>query len=340
MHLSNDHIDVLINESLRQEDKETIFHLWNNGYPSELAYHDISGLESYLKGVDEALHYFLHHEGFYAWSMVFKRDGEYWFAIIVDAHIQKKGIGKSLLNFIKKEHPVLNGWVIESNAHQTKSGQPYISPLQFYVQDGFDVIQDVHLNLPQFSAVKITCRSEKPKYIFTTARLGLRNWQFADLTEMAKISADEEVMAFFPSTQNRNYVLDFIKRMKAEYSQKGFCYFAVDHLESGNMIGFIGMHEQTFEADFTPCIDIGWRLNKTFWNKGFATEGAVACLQYGFQDLKIDQIYSITPKVNIKSQRIMQKIGMEYVKDFEFVLLKDDERLKNTVLYLIEKEKF
>jgi RimJ/RimL family protein N-acetyltransferase len=173
-------------------------------------------------------------------------------------------------------------------------------------------------------------------YLFKSARLGFRNWEDADIVVMAAISGDEEVMEFFPGTQTPAYTADFIRRMQLEFAANGYCYFAVDRLDTATFIGFIGIHEQTFESDFTPCVDIGWRLKKEVWNSGFASEGAIRCLEYAFRELGIKKIYSITPKVNVKSERIMQKIGMTKVKDFIFPLLKDDERLKECVLYKID----
>ncbi|MEZ4772620.1 MAG: GNAT family N-acetyltransferase [Bacteroidia bacterium] len=172
-------------------------------------------------------------------------------------------------------------------------------------------------------------------YLFTSARLGFRNWEDADLEGMARINADEKVMEFFPSVATEKETHEFITRMQAQFSEKGFCYFAVDRLEDHSFIGFIGLSEKTFEADFTPCIDIGWRLDCAEWNKGYATEGAKRCLEYAFEDLRLNNIYSIAPKVNVKSEQVMKKIGMIKLYEFAHPLLKNDERLENCVLYMI-----
>lgn len=171
------------------------------------------------------------------------------------------------------------------------------------------------------------------EYIFTSERLGFRNWTDQDLEPMSQISSDEDVMEFFPSLQTKEYTEGFIKRMQNEFKERNYCYFAVEIKNTYEFIGFIGLHLQTFEADFTPCVDIGWRLKKSVWNQGYATEGALRCLAYARDDLKINRVYSITPKINIRSERIMQKAGMQKEKEFVFELLKDDERLKNCVLY-------
>ncbi|MBK8672009.1 MAG: GNAT family N-acetyltransferase [Bacteroidetes bacterium] len=148
-------------------------------------------------------------------------------------------------------------------------------------------------------------------YLFKSQRLGFRNWESADIDELHKINSDKKVMEFFPRVSTRKQTIEFIEKMKSQFSEKGFCYYAVDKLDDKNFIGFIGLSEQTFIADFTPCVDIGWRIKYSEWNKGFATEGAIKCLQYAFEVLKIEEIFSIAPKINLKSTHIMAKIGLK-----------------------------
>lgn len=172
-------------------------------------------------------------------------------------------------------------------------------------------------------------------YLFTSERLGFRNWKTSDIDKMAEINANKQVMEFFPSTQTAEQTALFIERMQQLLARTGFCYFAVDALEDGKLIGFIGMAEQTFDAAFTPCIDIGWRLHPDVWGKGYATECAKACLEYAFHTLKLKKVYAMAPAINQKSIAVMQKIGMHYVTNFMHPLLLSDERLKDCVLYEI-----
>ena len=173
-------------------------------------------------------------------------------------------------------------------------------------------------------------------YLFKSRRLGFRNWLEGDTEKLAAINADEEVMAFFPSTRTWQETKNFIGRMRQKYSEKGYCYFAIDKLEDETFIGFIGLSEQNYEADFTPCVDIGWRLAKTAWNKGYATEGAKRCLEYGLEKLKINRIYSIAPIINTKSVQVMKNIGMRKLKTFNHPQLLNNARLRKCVLYVIE----
>jgi RimJ/RimL family protein N-acetyltransferase len=177
------------------------------------------------------------------------------------------------------------------------------------------------------------------KYIFRSDRLGFRNWNLTDIDKMHEINSDEEVMEFFPAIPTKEQTTKFIERMKNQFEDKGFCYFAVDKLEDNEFIGFIGLSEQSYEAAFTPCVDIGWRIKISEWNKGYASEGAIKCLDYAFNDLKIDILYSVAPKINTKSERIMTKIGMIRQYEFEHPLLANNDQLKTCVLYKTEPNK-
>lgn len=180
----------------------------------------------------------------------------------------------------------------------------------------------------------------KRTYIFKSERLGFRYWLASDLEPMAKINTDEKVMKFFPDVNSKEQTLNFIDRMQLQFEAKGFCYFAVDKLENNEFIGFIGLSEQNYKAEFTPCIDIGWRLKSSEWNKGFATEGAKKCLEYAFTDLKLEKIYSIAPKANSKSEHIMTNIGMKKLYEFEHAFLTNNERLKICVLYEMKNNNY
>lgn len=174
-------------------------------------------------------------------------------------------------------------------------------------------------------------------YLFTSERLGFRAWQASDINAMQEINSDACVMEFFPALQTIEQTAAFIDRMNRQLAEKDFCYFAVDILATNEFIGFIGLSEQHYPADFTPCVDIGWRLKSSAWGQGFATEGANRCLQYAFEQLSIKEVYAIAPKVNLKSERIMQKIGMVKQYEFEHPLLMNAERLRTCVLYRVFK---
>lgn len=180
----------------------------------------------------------------------------------------------------------------------------------------------------------------KEDYIFTSQRLGFRNWVDSDFEKMHAINADPKVMEFFPSTRTEEETRVFIEKMRIRYINKSYCYFPVEKLENGAFIGFIGISEQHFESDFSPCLDIGWRLAQTEWNKGYATEGAKRCLEYAFNYLGLDSLKATAPEINLPSIRVMEKIGMGKVKSFDHPSLMKAGRLKRCVLFEIKNNTY
>ena len=176
----------------------------------------------------------------------------------------------------------------------------------------------------------------KKNYLFTSERLGFRNWQDSDIDAMHLISSDTEVMEYFPSIQSKEYTAQFIKRMQSQFEKNRFCYFAVELLKTKEFIGFIGICEQTYKVDFNPSVDIGWRLHKKFWFNGYATEGAHACLDFAFNNIGLKKIVSVATKSNFPSIAVMEKIGMAKIKEFEHPLLLEHSHLKVCVLYEIK----
>ena len=176
----------------------------------------------------------------------------------------------------------------------------------------------------------------KGKYLFISSRLGFRTWLDDDIQEMTLLNADKEVMEFFPFLPSEKQTIEFIQRMQNQFSESGFCYFPVDDLKSNSFIGFIGLSIQQFDSDFTPCVDIGWRMNKKYWGKGLATEGALECIKFAKNYLQLDRIYSMASKTNSNSIKVMEKIGMTYIKDFEHPKLEKHPTLKKCVLFAID----
>ena len=165
-------------------------------------------------------------------------------------------------------------------------------------------------------------------YIFTSDRIGFREWKDEDIESMSSLNADPDVMRYFPGTQTEEATLALIERMRNQYNKNGFCYFAVDLLETKAFMGCIGCAEQFFESPYTPCIDIGWRLHKAYWHKGLATEGAQRCQQFMLDEHGITDIKAFAPKVNTPSINVMQKIGMRYVGEFKHPALIDYPELE------------
>lgn len=171
------------------------------------------------------------------------------------------------------------------------------------------------------------------KLYIETERLLLREWTPNDLPTFIKMNQDPEVMEFFPKTLDSKESTDFYQRICKELDEAKYGLFAVERKSDHKFIGYTGLHKACFPANFTPCIEIGWRLIKDAWNQGYATEAAKACLRYGFINLNIKEIYSFTAAINKRSERIMQKIGLQKIGEFDHPNVVPENRLCRHVLY-------
>ena len=140
-------------------------------------------------------------------------------------------------------------------------------------------------------------------------------------------------MEYFPSLPSITETESFINRMQKMYREKNYCYFAVELLSTNKFIGFIGLSDQIFESPYTPYVDIGWRLDKDIWGKGYATEGALKCLDYGFNHIYLNSIRAFAPIANQKSIAVMKRIGMSPLGEFHHPALMNYPELVECVCY-------
>jgi ribosomal-protein-alanine N-acetyltransferase len=126
-----------------------------------------------------------------------------------------------------------------------------------------------------------------------------------------------------------------ILRNQAHMAQHGFGFFAVELRDTGELIGLAGLSHVPFEAHFTPCVEIGWRLAAAHWNRGLATEAARECLRYGFEHLALAEVVAFTVPANQRSRRVMEKLGMtrNAADDFDHPRLPEGHPLRRHVLY-------
>lgn len=172
-----------------------------------------------------------------------------------------------------------------------------------------------------------------------TERLILRQWRDNDRVEFAALNADPVVMKYFPSTYDRIQSDASIDRFIKSIENKHLGFFAAELKISKELIGFIGLKEVPDNLPFAPAIEIGWRLAQQFWGQGLASEGALACLEYGFKTLGIESVVSMTPCTNLKSERLMQRIGMCNSKqNFIHPTITPNGSLAEHVLYRINKK--
>jgi ribosomal-protein-alanine N-acetyltransferase len=170
-------------------------------------------------------------------------------------------------------------------------------------------------------------------YIFESERLGFRRWKDEDRLPFFHMNSDDDVMKYFPNKLTKVQSDDFVDRIEKNIELHGYGLLAVEIKKTREFIGFIGFSNPTFEAFFTPCVEIGWRLARKHWNQGYATEGARACLDYGFGVLGFEEIYSFTAQINTQSINVMKKIGMEELSTFNHPRISEDHPLNLHVLY-------
>jgi RimJ/RimL family protein N-acetyltransferase len=159
--------------------------------------------------------------------------------------------------------------------------------------------------------------AQNPPYILTTPRLGFRRWAPADIQPFACMNADPAVREYFPNLMTFDESVTSVRIIERHFDEYGYGLYAVDLLSPGEFIGFTGFSHPGFDAWFTPCVEIGWRLKQEAWGQGYATEAARACLAHGFAVLGLTKVLSFTAVLNIRSERVMQKIGMTRVGGFE-----------------------
>jgi RimJ/RimL family protein N-acetyltransferase len=176
-----------------------------------------------------------------------------------------------------------------------------------------------------------------------TERLILRDWEPEDLKPFAAMNQDPIVTEFLiPLTEEQ--AAERIQHYQKHIQEYGFGFFACELKEAKQFIGFIGLavSHPDFKTTFSPFVEIGWRLAKEYWGNGYATEGAKALLHKGFTDYALDEIVSFTVRENIRSRRVMEKIGLTKDSDgvFQHPMLSKDHPLSWHVLYRLTKEQY
>lgn len=173
-----------------------------------------------------------------------------------------------------------------------------------------------------------------------SARLVLRRWRDRDLEPFAAMNADPEVMEHFPALLSREESDALVQRFEAGFEARGFGVWALEVAATGEFIGFCGLSVPSFEAPFTPAVEIGWRLARPHWGQGYATESARAALTFGFEDVGLDEVVSFTTRANERSQAVMRRLGMTHdpADDFEHPRLAPGHAQRPHVLYRLRAE--
>lgn len=170
-----------------------------------------------------------------------------------------------------------------------------------------------------------------------TERLRLRQWRDADREPFAALNADPRVMAFFPAPLDRAASDAMADRCAALIAQRGWGFWALELMASGEFIGFAGLHTPSPELPFSPCVEVGWRLAFRHWGKGYATEAAKTALEVAFETLALPEIVAFTVPANLRSRAVMARLGMRESGSFEHPALPLGHPLRPHCLYRLQR---
>ena len=175
--------------------------------------------------------------------------------------------------------------------------------------------------------------------IIETERLYLRTWRPSDAEAYYQLNQNSCVSEFLAFPVAREYAAQFVIDMNVRFEKFQYTFWAVEEKISEQLVGFVGLQALMDALPFAPGVEIGWRLAYPFWGKGYATEAAIAVVEYAFTALGINEIVSYTVPANVRSQRVMEKIGMQRVEggDFAHPRLPVDHPLSLHVLYKLSK---
>jgi RimJ/RimL family protein N-acetyltransferase len=174
-----------------------------------------------------------------------------------------------------------------------------------------------------------------PEVELITPRLRLRPWQEADREPFARLNADPTVMRHFPALMTREQSDAMVDRIREHFASYGYGFWAVSLSSGSPCMGMVGLRHVQFDAPFTPCLEVGWRLAAEHWGQGFATEAAQAALDFAFETLQQKEVVAFTVPANQASRRVMEKLGMTHspTDNFEHPALPEGHALRVHVLY-------
>jgi ribosomal-protein-alanine N-acetyltransferase len=174
-----------------------------------------------------------------------------------------------------------------------------------------------------------------------TSRLLLRPWHDEDISGFAEMSADPAVMEYLLPLSERGLSVEaWVARARAHWDEHGFGQWVVELPGTASFIGVVGLGVVSYEAPFTPAVEVAWRLARAYWGLGYATEAAKAALDYGFDELALDEIVALTVPANQRSRRVMERLGMTRspADDFDHPRLPEGP-LRRHVLYRLRNPK-
>jgi ribosomal-protein-alanine N-acetyltransferase len=175
-----------------------------------------------------------------------------------------------------------------------------------------------------------------------TTRLVLRRWRPEDRVAFAALNADPEVTQFLPAPLTQEESDAMVERIEAGFDREGFGLCAVEVAATGVFAGYTGLDVPRFHAPFTPCVEVGWRLARPLWGKGFATEAATVALDVAFGPLALAEVVAFTAAGNLRSRAVMDRLGMchDPLDDFDHPALPPASPLRRHVLYRLTSDRW
>lgn len=182
----------------------------------------------------------------------------------------------------------------------------------------------------------------KKQFMYSTNRLILRPLDLSDIDNFYILNSNKNTMRFFPKCLNYEGSLQLLNKLIEKYQKYKYGIYACLLKNNNEFIGTVGLNNPDFEAHFTPCVEIGWKLNSKYWGFGYALEASLKCLEIGFKEFHLNEILAFAPIINKPSINIMIKLNMHTKKEENFFhpLLKNYPLLAECVLYRISKSEF
>lgn len=307
-------MEISKTKKLNDEQFQQINQMWNDEYPIKLK--DRFGL--LLDGVENYNHYLIEQNNrIIAWAVDFEKESETRFSIIVNHENKGKGIGSTLLKRLKRDLGEFYGWVIDHNSDMKQNGEFYMTPIGFYLKNGFEILTQERIDSEMLKAVKI---KNNVKIFAETERFILREIIPTDIDGMFELDSDPEVHKYLgnkPITE-REQISDVINFIRQQYLDNGIGRWAIIDKETYDFIGWTGLK---FVSDLTNnhknYYDLGYRLIKKYWGQGIATETAIASLDFAFEQLNAEEVYAIADCENVGSNKILKKVGLNFIERFE-----------------------
>lgn len=295
---------------------EQINQLWNQEYP--LSLNNRFGI--LLDGATFFKHYLIENElnEVMAWAVIFEKENELRFSIIVNSLFQKQGLGKALIEKLLDNHGEFYGWVIDNHTSRKQNDELYQSPLAFYQKLGFEILTNERIDNDMLSAVKI---KRNAKIHLETNRLILRELLATDVEAMYDLDSNPNVHLYLGNNPvaSKEVIAEVIQFVRHQYKTNGIGRWAVIEKQSGEFIGWAGWKFLTEPQNGHQNVyDLGYRLREQFWGKGYASEACEALIKYAKNELKLEKAYASAHVNNVASNRILQKMGFENKGNFDY----------------------